>query len=266
MELNFQTINMNLQKNYQYENYLKQQSKEQVKLIKKKTDLQEYIFSKLQKHKLLDATRYYSQTVKNHQEKSSNNNGQLEKINQMSMSQLFKKQNNFRDVNKQISRFDNQNSNLKDQQSLTLSIQNSENDESKNSMVLPTITNHVPSQSCEIKIMDNTFQGARSFMNNQFSGNINNVNSNRSNHQIQILDSFKMKRNDLHCSSLKQKIFKDGNNHDILKFKYMQTSKTKFLKESQTKDLKVEVQDRISQQFRSNLIISIIETLSHVKL
>ena len=61
------------------------------------------------------------------------------------MTQLFKKQTNFRDVTKQISRFDNHNNDLRDQQSLTLSIQNSENDESKNSMILPTITNHLPS-------------------------------------------------------------------------------------------------------------------------
>ena len=31
----------------------------------------------------------------------------------------------------------------------------------------------------------------------------------------------------------------------------MQTSKTKFLKEKEQKELKIEVQDRISQQFRS---------------
>ena len=39
IELNYQTINMNLAKHYQFKNYLEEQSKEQVQLIKKKTDL-----------------------------------------------------------------------------------------------------------------------------------------------------------------------------------------------------------------------------------
>ena len=40
IELNYQTINMNLAKHYQFKNYLEEQSKEQIELIKKKTDLQ----------------------------------------------------------------------------------------------------------------------------------------------------------------------------------------------------------------------------------
>ena len=39
IELNYQTINMNLAKHYQFRNYLEEQSKVQIEFIKKKTDL-----------------------------------------------------------------------------------------------------------------------------------------------------------------------------------------------------------------------------------